>query len=359
MSIFSPNIILSEKEELELYLGKKMSKNEYNNFSSNITSLSETIGKNPKLFKSFISGLISETETEKVKPVAPKPVAPKPVASQPSSSSSKASPSASRASSSPSSLAAYALERASSALASSSSSKAAPYVSQKIKCIYDLKKFLIGKNIINPDATINRELTNDEYRELLDQDKYDKTYIDDCLKLIGLKLNGLSLEVHRDEMLKLNNCRSTIGKYLQEKQYLDFSYNRIKDVIGINEYNKLTKLFKKNSVDDCLKIFGLEKESYKQQQQQQQQIKNDRNTEINKKITDKQNEIRETLKNRLKLDGANEKIENLKKELKVLETIKDDSNFFDKKYYSQTADMQQKYLKYKNKYLSLKQELGV
>lgn len=29
------------------------------------------------------------------------------------------------------------------------------------------------------------------------------------------------------------------------------------------------------------------------------------------------------------------------------------------KYDSQTADMQQKYLKYKNKYLSLKQELGV
>jgi hypothetical protein len=29
------------------------------------------------------------------------------------------------------------------------------------------------------------------------------------------------------------------------------------------------------------------------------------------------------------------------------------------KYYSQTADMQQKYLKYKNKYLLLKQELGV
>ena len=30
-----------------------------------------------------------------------------------------------------------------------------------------------------------------------------------------------------------------------------------------------------------------------------------------------------------------------------------------KKYYSQTAGMEQKYLKYKNKYLSLKQELGV
>jgi hypothetical protein len=30
-----------------------------------------------------------------------------------------------------------------------------------------------------------------------------------------------------------------------------------------------------------------------------------------------------------------------------------------KKYYSQTAGMEQKYLKYKNKYLSLKQKLGV
>jgi hypothetical protein len=39
------------------------------------------------------------------------------------------------------------------------------------------------------------------------------------------------------------------------------------------------------------------------------------------------------------------------------------NNLFDeidkKKYYSQTAEMEQKYLKYKNKYLSLKQELGV
>jgi len=67
MSILSPNIILSEKEELEHYLGKKISKNEYNNFYSTVTSLSETISKNPNKFKSFISGIVTETETEKVK----------------------------------------------------------------------------------------------------------------------------------------------------------------------------------------------------------------------------------------------------------------------------------------------------
>jgi hypothetical protein len=70
MSIFSPNIILSEKEELELYLGKKISKNEYNNFSSDITGLSETIKKNPHVFKNIVSDIITETEAEKVKPLS-------------------------------------------------------------------------------------------------------------------------------------------------------------------------------------------------------------------------------------------------------------------------------------------------
>ena len=325
MSIFSPNIILSEKEKLELNLGKKISKNEYNNFYSNITSLSKTIGKNPKVFKSFISGLVSETETGKVNSGSAKPVAPTPVSSpskspvqlfkRSSSFSSKSTNSSPRASSpvaptpvsSPSSFSSKSTNSSPRASAPVEPTPVSLPSKSKSKCIYDLRGFLTRKNIINQDATIIRELKNDEYIELLNQDIHDKTYIDDCLKLIGLKLDGLSLNVRRDEMLKLNKCRSSIGKYLQEKNYLDFGYNTKKNVIGLNDYNELTKLFEKNSVDDCLKIFGLEPQPGPVQRQRFQSSPTTTRS----------------------------------------------------KYESQTADMEQKYLKYKNKYLSLKQELGV
>jgi hypothetical protein len=221
--------------------------------------------------------------------------------------------------------------------------------------MFDLKKFLLKKNIIDQNYTIKRELTKDEYSSLLTEDIHDKKYIDDCLKLIGFELNRLNgLNNRSNQLVKLNNCRRDIGKYLVDKGYLDKNYNMKKSEVGLIDYSDLLKSHDRQKVNDCLEIFGLEKE--KNFIEIQQQLKNDRNAEIKNMITNKQKEINKmSIKN---TSGKyNNDIKKLNEELEQLKSLQVSSNYFNKKYYSQTSEMEQKYLKYKNKYLSLKQKM--
>ena len=277
MSIFSPNIILSEKEELELYLGKKMSKNEYNNFSSNITSLSETIGKNPKLFKSFISGLISETETGKVNSGSKRG----------SISGSTVPPSPSRKSPS-ASVAPFALAKASSSVA----------------------PFALARESSNQPAKLPNS-----------------SFLDSIRNSSPARLKKINSPVEPSASIASSSSSSVAPSVLARGSLPSDLFKSIRE-----------------SSPDRLKAL----------KPKQAPVQSSNNSNIFNSDPKQKSMLTaaQKLANRNKAMYGNDPNKDPDKD-------PDYDNEFVKKYYTQTADMEQKYLKYKNKYLLLKQELGV
>ena len=244
MSIFSPINGLSEKEEFEHYLGKKISKNEYSNFVTNVNRLNKTISENPKVFNNIISGLISETE---VKP-----------SYKLTSPSSKLTPPSSKLSEE---------------LSNSSKFKSAKAKSVSAMDILDN----------------NTQLTP----SLLDS--------------IRNSSPGSNLKAPKQDSVQSSNNTS-------KSQLTPSFLNSIRN----------------SSPESNLK-------SPKQASVQSSNNNNKLNPQQKSMLTTEQQ-----LANRRRAIDGN-----------------DSDNEFAKKYYTQTAGMEQKYLKYKNKYLSLKQKLSV
>ncbi len=259
MQFFSYSPKNTEKNKLEQELGMVLSDEEYKSIVNSVTSITES------LEQLDLQKLLSPTETEVnnttpvvrsslLNPTLGPSYGPSSGPSYGPSSGPSYRPS-SGPSYGPSSGPSYRPSSGPSYGPSSGSSSTVRHNSSFAKkCLFDLKKFLLTKNIIDNNHNVLRVMLESEFVELLNQNHHTEKYIMDCLNELNVKVEKTQRSNALVKMTKCKNSRKFIKTLIDNKK-MDDNYNVLDSEISYVLYNELITNQDKTAIDECLNAF--------------------------------------------------------------------------------------------------------